>query len=89
MEPTLSAKVDAERAEMALEARVERAKRVLQLMQRVSTLTYEGVPVAEMARRLLVDRVTLRFYQRVLGWRTTRPPKSRRGTLYGEAHHEA
>ncbi len=80
----MSAKVDAERAEMAWEANVERSKEVQRRIHSVGVMTADGISVAEQARRLVLDQVTIRFYQRVLGWRVTRPPKSRRGTLYGE-----
>ena len=80
----MSAKVDAERWEDAHEARAASSREVLQRLQRVATWTYEGTPVAEQARRLEVSRPTVRFWQRVLGWRVTRPPPCLRGRLHGE-----
>lgn len=82
----MSARVDQERAELTHEARAERAKEMLRLQQRISTLTYEGVSVSDMAKRLGISRMRVQFLQRVLGWRSSSPPPSLRGRLWGEAH---
>lgn len=68
----MSRSTDIERAEDALLERVERGKRVLRELQSVLTYTYEGVQVAEQARRLNMSRPRVRWMQRVLGLRNGR-----------------
>lgn len=68
----MSQAVDMQRAEDALLERVERGKRIIRELQSVLTYTYEGVQVAEQARRLTMSRDRVRWLQRVLGLRNGR-----------------
>lgn len=55
----MSARVDAERAEMAAEARIEAGKARLRLAQLVLTAYAEGLGLAETARRVGCERTTV------------------------------
>jgi hypothetical protein len=68
----LSKRIDEERAEEARHQRIERAKCVLRQLQAVLAYSYEGVHVAEQARRLEMSRDRVRWMQRVLGLRSGR-----------------
>lgn len=82
----MSEKVDRERVEMAVEFRIERAKRIQRQLMDVLRFYAEGLSVTLIAERLgLKDRHRVYFLLRVLELRDAKPPKchARAGKLYG------
>lgn len=63
---------DRERAEMALEQRIERAKVLLRELQAVLVAHVDGEQVSSTARRLGMSRDRVYWMQRVLGLRSGR-----------------
>ena len=85
----MSETVDKERAEMSVEFRLERAKRIMRQEQDVLRLWLEGLSVTLIAQRLCCKRDRVYFLLRVLqlcdgakpGRGVKRPPKPGMGIL--------
>lgn len=68
----MSATIDAERRELAFEARCAKARLRLQQLQSVLVGYANERPVSEVARQLGVSRKTVQVWQRWLGLRSGR-----------------
>lgn len=93
----MSQSVDKERAEISVDFRIERSKRILRQMMAVQGLWLEGLPISDIARRLGMRRDRVYWIQRALqlcdgegkvGRGVKRPPAktyrpSQPGHLYG------